>query len=174
VERTLESGALQPTHSLRVGLGFDAHPLRTGRPLRLGGVTIPAGKGLAGHSDADVLLHALMDAVLGALAQPDIGMLFPDTDPLLEGADSAELTTRVMKRASDSGAAVRNVDCVLVCDQPKLAPFHGAIRTSIAGLLGIAPDAVGLKAKTTEGTALALRSGSIAALVVVLIEVRGR
>lgn len=155
-------------------MGFDAHFLRAGRPLRLGGVTIPCALGLDGHSDADVLLHALMDAVLGALAQPDIGMLFPDTDAAFKDADSTELTARVIRRAGESGASVRNIDCVLVCDQPKLSPFHQVIRESIANLLGIAPDAVGLKAKTTEGTAFAHGSGSIAALVVVLVEVGNR
>ncbi len=121
-----------------------------------------------------MLLHALMDALLGAVAQPDIGSLFPDTDPSLKDSDSAKLTALVMKRIRSLGAAVVNVDCVLVCDRPRLAPHHDAIRQNIARLLAIRPDAVGIKAKTTEGTGIALKSGSIAAFVTVLLEVKAR
>lgn len=138
----------------------------------LGGVAVPSRRGLLGHSDADVLLHAVMDALLGALAQPDIGSLFPDSDPSFKDADSAVLMARVVRRVRRLGGIVRNVDCVLVCDEPKLAAHYTSIRTSLARLLGLKTGLVGLKAKTTEGTGLAVRRGSIAAMVVVLLEVR--
>jgi 2-C-methyl-D-erythritol 2,4-cyclodiphosphate synthase len=169
----LESTTVSKNGALRVGLGFDAHALKAGRPLRLGGVTIPGRRGLAGHSDADVLLHALMDALLGAMAQPDIGSLFPDTDASLKDADSSKLARRVIRRIDRLGGVVRNVDCILICDWPKLSPHHAAIRDNIAQLLGLPPGSVGLKAKTTEGTRVAVRNGSIAAMVVVLLEVAG-
>jgi 2-C-methyl-D-erythritol 2,4-cyclodiphosphate synthase len=113
-----------------------------------------------------------MDALLGALAQPDIGSLFPDSDPSLKDADSTELTARVVRRIRRLGGAVRNVDCVLVCDEPKLAAHYASIRTSLARLLGVETELVGLKAKTTEGTGIAVRRGSIAAMVVILLEVK--
>ncbi|MBM3314847.1 2-C-methyl-D-erythritol 2,4-cyclodiphosphate synthase [candidate division WOR-3 bacterium] len=156
--------------TLRVGLGFDAHILRRGRPLVLGGVPVPFPRGLAGHSDADVLLHAAADALLGAAALPDIGTIFPATDPQYKGADSARLLGRVVTRVRRLGWRVANLDCTLVCDGPRIAPHAAAIRTRVAGLVGIKPDAVGIKAKTTEGTMLARPGRSIAALVVVLLE----
>ncbi len=158
------------TTRLCVGLGFDAHPLRAGRPLRLGGVTIPSRRGLVGHSDADVLLHAIIDALLGAVGGPDIGTLFPDTDPKLTNVDSRSLLTQATRRIRRQGVRIVNVDCVLVCDEPKLAPHYQCIRESVATLLKIESSSVGLKAKTCEGTALAYRSRSIAALVVALLE----
>ena len=154
---------------LRSGIGFDAHELVPGRRLVLGGVQLSHNKGLAGHSDADVLLHAVTDALLGALALPDIGTRFPDTDPALEGADSARFLKDVLADVTRLGFVVLNVDCVLVCDAPKLAPRAASIRESLARLLGIDPDRVGLKAKTTEGTLLARPGASIAALCVALL-----
>ncbi|MEO0081476.1 MAG: 2-C-methyl-D-erythritol 2,4-cyclodiphosphate synthase [candidate division WOR-3 bacterium] len=156
---------------LRIGIGFDAHRFSSSpdRKLRLGGMVIPGCKGLAGHSDADVLLHAIMDALLGALALSDIGVRFPDTDSKYQDADSTILTTRVMRLVTARGYEVANLDCVVVCDQPKLAHHAVSIRTRIARLLAVQPNRVGLQAKTCEGTGLAAPGRSIAAMVVVLL-----
>ena len=155
---------------LRIGLGFDAHRLAAGRPLVLGGVDLDFERGLAGHSDGDALLHALSDALLGSVGLPDIGTLFPDDDPSYKGADSARLLAEVLERVRAAGGRPVNVDVVVVCDRPKLQPHVPAIRTRLAGLLGLAPDAVGIKAKTTEGTAIADRE-SIAVMATVLVRV---
>jgi 2-C-methyl-D-erythritol 2,4-cyclodiphosphate synthase len=136
----------------------------------LGGVHIQSRLGLLGHSDADVLLHALTDALLGALALPDIGTLFPDTDPKWKDAPSELMLKDAYKRVKAKGFRLVNADCVLICDRPKLQPHHLAIRRSIAGMLQVLPDRIGLKAKTTEGTLLALKGKSIAAMAVVLVE----
>ncbi len=135
----------------------------------LGGVHIPSRLGLSGHSDADVLLHALTDALLGALALPDIGTLFPDTDPKWKDASSVLMLKDAYKRVKARGFQLVNADCVLVCDRPKLQPHHLAIRRSIAGVLRMPSDRIGLKAKTTEGTLLALKGKSITAMAVVLV-----
>jgi 2-C-methyl-D-erythritol 2,4-cyclodiphosphate synthase len=153
---------------LRIGLGFDAHRLVAGRPLRLGGTLIPFELGLVGHSDGDVMLHAISDALLGSLALPDIGTLFPDDDPAFAGADSAGLLAAVLERFRAAGGELVNIDTVVICDRPKLVPHVPAIRARLAGLLGLAPDAVGIKAKTTEGTAVADRE-SIAVMAVALV-----
>mgnify|MGYP000602844242 CR=1 FL=1 len=155
---------------LRIGLGLDAHRLAAGRPLVLGGVDLDFERGLAGHSDGDALLHALSDALLGSVGLPDIGTLFPDDDPSYKGADSARLLAEVLERVRAAGGRPVNVDVVVVCDRPKLQPHVPAIRTRLAGLLGLAPDAVGIKAKTTEGTAIADRE-SIAVMATVLVRV---
>ena len=139
----------------------------------LGGVHIPSKLGLAGHSDADVLLHALTDALLGALALPDIGALFPDTDEGWRDAPSELMLRGAYQRVRIEGYRLANVDCVLVCDQPKLVPHAAAIRTSIARMLDVQPDLIGLQAKTTEGTQLALRRKSIAAMAIVLVTSEG-
>ncbi len=136
----------------------------------LGGVHIPSRLGLRGHSDADVLLHALTDALLGALALPDIGTLFPDSDVKWKGAPSELMLKDAYKRVKAGGFQLVNADCVLVCDRPKLQPHCLAIRQSIAAMLRVPPHRVGLKAKTTEGTLLALKDKSIAALAIVLVE----
>jgi 2-C-methyl-D-erythritol 2,4-cyclodiphosphate synthase len=138
----------------------------------LGGVQIPYARGLIGHSDADVLLHAIADALLGACALPDIGVLFPDTDEALRDADSAELLKKICHRVRARGFALVNIDCVVVGDAPRLAPHAGAIRRRVAELIGIPVGAVGFKAKTTEGTGLAVTNRSIAALANVLVERR--
>jgi 2-C-methyl-D-erythritol 2,4-cyclodiphosphate synthase len=153
----------------RIGLGFDAHELAAGRRLVLGGVQIPSRFGLAGHSDADVLLHALTDALLGALALPDIGTLFPDTDPKWKDAASSLMLIEAHQLVKSHGYELVNADCTLVCDMPRLQPHYVSVRTGIADILGLSPDRVGLKAKTTEGTQLALKRRSIAAMVVVLV-----
>jgi 2-C-methyl-D-erythritol 2,4-cyclodiphosphate synthase len=153
----------------RTGLGFDAHELVPGRRLMLGGVHIQSKLGLAGHSDADVLLHALTDALLGALALPDIGALFPDTDPRWKNAPSELMLKGSYEQVKARGFLLVNADCILVCDQPKLTPHALAIRQSIARMLDVPPDRIGLQAKTTEGTQLALKRKSIAAMALVLV-----
>ncbi|HTW91864.1 MAG TPA: 2-C-methyl-D-erythritol 2,4-cyclodiphosphate synthase [bacterium] len=152
-----------------MGLGFDAHEMVRGRPLMLGGVHVPSEQGLAGHSDADVLLHALTDALLGALALPDIGTLFPDTDAKWKDAASELMLREAYRRVKARGYRLVNADCVLVCDRPKLSPHSDAIRESIARMLSVPAGNIGLKAKTTEGTLLALKAKSIAAMAVVLV-----
>ncbi len=135
---------------MRVGEGWDVHALVPGRPLVLGGVTIPFEKGLLGHSDADVLLHAITDAVLGAAGLGDIGRHFPDTDAQYRGADSAALLAVAMQRVRDAGWALVNVDCTVVAQAPKLAPHMAAMRQRIAQVLGVDEDQVNVKAKTAE------------------------
>lgn len=135
---------------MRVGLGYDSHRFAEGRRLMLGGVEIPGARGLAGHSDADVLIHALIDALLGAAARGDIGSHFPDTDPAWAGADSAQLLARVVGELAANGFRVGNVDATVVCEAPKLRPHVAAIRARLAGLLGVAVSRVSVKGKTNE------------------------
>ena len=135
----------------------------------LGGVHVPSKLGLLGHSDADVLLHALTDALLGALALPDIGTLFPDTDARWKNAASGLMLKAAYKSVKANGYRLVNADVVLVFDRPKLQPHYVAIRRSIAGMLNVPVDRIGLKAKTTEGTLLALKRRSIAAIATVLV-----
>jgi 2-C-methyl-D-erythritol 2,4-cyclodiphosphate synthase len=135
----------------RVGIGTDLHRLEAGRPLILGGVCIDFERGLVGHSDGDVVLHAAIDAILGASGQPDIGELFPDTDPRWAGANSADLTREVVSRVSQAGWEVVNMDVVIQAEWPKMAPYKTAMRERIADLLGVDLDAVNVKAKTGEG-----------------------
>lgn len=153
----------------RVGIGFDAHLLKKGRPLILGGIHIPCSYGLMGYSDADVLVHSIIDALLGALALPDIGTLFPDSDPKYQNACSTELLQTVVKRINRSGWQVAQIDSILITDIPRLTPFVVAIRENVAKQLKIAPVLIGLKAKTTEGTRIALKRKSIAALSIALL-----
>lgn len=134
----------------RIGYGYDVHRLTEGRALVLGGVTVPFEKGLLGHSDADVLLHALMDALLGAAALGDIGCLFPDTDEQYRGADSRALLRRVAALLAENGFAVGNVDVTLVAQRPKIAPYVPRMRENIAADLSLPPDAVSVKATTEE------------------------
>ena len=157
----------------RIGLGLDVHRFAEGRDLYLGGVKIPHGKGLLGHSDADVLLHAVIDALLGAAGIGDIGELFPDTDPRYKGIRSTILFEEAMKRLAAAGWRVVNCDAVLVCEEPKVLPHREAIRASLAALLGVAPDAVMVKGKTSERLGFTGRGEGIMAQAVVLIE-RGK
>jgi 2-C-methyl-D-erythritol 2,4-cyclodiphosphate synthase len=136
---------------MRIGYGWDSHEFKSGIALKIGGVTLPHGKGLGGHSDGDVLLHAITDALLGAIAAPDIGTLFPPSDPQWKGADSAVFLREALKRVQAVGYGVMNVDSTLILAAPKIGPHATAIREQVAQLLGIAPDCVGLKAKTPEG-----------------------
>jgi 2-C-methyl-D-erythritol 2,4-cyclodiphosphate synthase len=142
--------------------------------LFLGGVEFKGEEGLLGHSDADVLLHALTDALLGALALPDIGTLFPNTDAKWKDASSDLMLRDAYKRIRANGFRLFNADCVLVCDRPKLQLHYAAIRQSIAGMLDVPVDRIGLKAKTAEGTLLALKGESIAAMAVVLVTRAGK
>ena len=136
---------------LRVGIGYDSHRLATGRKLVLGGVEIPSEKGLLGHSDADVLLHAITDAMLGAAAKGDIGTLFPPSDPQWRNADSSIFVRHASELLESYGWKVVNVDAVILIEQPRVGPYRDRIRKRVASLLGIDPDAIGLKAKTGEG-----------------------
>ncbi len=137
---------------MRIGYGFDSHEFKAGIPLKIGGVTLPHDKGLGGHSDGDVLLHALTDALLGAIAGPDIGSLFPPSDPQWKGADSAVFLREALKRVKAAGYGLLNLDSALILATPKIGPHANAIRVRVAELCGIPADCVGIKAKTPEGT----------------------
>jgi 2-C-methyl-D-erythritol 2,4-cyclodiphosphate synthase len=152
---------------MRIGNGWDSHEFKAGIPLKIGGVTLPHPKGLGGHSDGDVLLHALTDALLGAVAAPDIGSLFPPSDPKWKGADSAVFLREALKRVQAAGYAVVNVDSTLILAAPKIGPHAAAIRESVARLLGVPADCVGLKAKTPEGLST---DNAVIANAVVLLE----
>ena len=155
---------------MRIGHGYDVHRLVEGRRLILGGVEIPWEKGLLGHSDADVLLHALMDAMLGAAALGDIGHLFPDNDPKYSGADSMLLLRAVNDRLAEAGYAVINCDCTVLAQRPKLAPYISEMRWRIADTLGVDLDAISIKATTEEGLGFTGEGLGIAAHAVVLID----
>ena len=151
---------------MRIGFGWDSHEFVAGLPLKIGGVTIQHSKGLGGHSDGDVLLHAITDALLGAIGAPDIGTLFPPTDPQWKGADSGVFLNEALRRMRAAGYALGNVDSSLILLAPKIGPHAGAIRAHVAKLLGIANDCVGLKAKTPEG--IGTDNAAIANVVVLL------
>ncbi len=153
----------------RVGTGFDVHALVENRPLILAGVRVPCEKGLLGHSDADVALHALMDALLGAAGKGDIGKHFPDTDDKYEGADSRRLLRVVVEMLQKDGWQVNNADVTIIAQRPKLAPFIATMRELVAGDLGIAEDAVNIKATTTEKLGFTGRGEGIAAEAVASI-----
>ena len=155
---------------MRVGSGFDVHALVEGRPLMLGGVAVPHTHGLLGHSDADVLLHAVADALLGALALGDLGHWFPPDDPRFEGADSTGLLAQVVAEVQRRGWRTANLDCTLIAEQPRLAPHVPAMRERLAGILGVALDCVSVKATTTERLGFTGRAEGIAAQAVVLLE----
>ncbi len=153
-----------------IGFGYDSHRLATGRPLILGGKEIPHDRGLLGHSDADVLIHAVCDAILGAAAAGDIGRHFPDTDPAYRGISSLLLLKRVREIAGAKGYRVSNVDSTIVLERPKLAPHLGEMAGNIAAALGIQPDRVNVKAKTNEGMGLVGAGEGAAAFAVVFLE----
>jgi 2-C-methyl-D-erythritol 2,4-cyclodiphosphate synthase len=136
---------------IRIGYGWDSHEFKTGIPLQIGGITLPYNKGLGGHSDGDVLLHAITDALLGAIAGPDIGSLFPPSDPQWKGADSAVFLREALKRVAGAGYQLVNLDSTLILEAPKIGPHADAIRRRVAELCGIPTDCVGIKAKTPEG-----------------------
>jgi 2-C-methyl-D-erythritol 2,4-cyclodiphosphate synthase len=154
---------------MRIGQGFDVHALVAGRKLIVGGVHIPFERGLAGHSDADVLLHAITDALLGAAALGDIGRHFPDTDPAHRGADSRALLRAAMAKVAGAGYTVANVDATIIAQEPKMAPHIPAMVANIAADLGLIPGHVNVKAKTTERLGFTGRGEGIAAEAVVLL-----
>ena len=151
---------------MRIGYGWDSHEFKAGIPLRIGGVTLPHSHGLGGHSDGDVLLHALTDALLGAVAALDIGTLFPPSDAKWKGADSAVFLREALQRVSAAGYVIEYIDSTLILAVPKIGPHAAAIRKSVAKLLNIPPDCVGLKAKTPEG--MGTDNAAIAHAVVLL------
>lgn len=157
---------------MRIGMGYDVHRLVEGRKLILGGVEIPFEKGLLGHSDADVLIHALMDAILGAMAMRDIGYHFPDNDEAYRGISSLVLLARVKAMMDDTGYELSNADITLMAERPKVAPYIEAMTRSIARTLKVSPDAIGIKATTTEGLGFVGRGEGMAAQAVVLLEKR--
>ena len=155
---------------MRIGHGYDVHRLAEGRRLILGGVEIPFEKGLLGHSDADVLAHAVMDALLGAAALGDIGKLFPDSDPAYEGADSLVLLGRVARVLDENGYGIGNVDATVLAQRPKLAPHIPAMRERLAAAMGVDSGRVSVKATTEEGLGFTGTGEGIAAHAVALIE----
>ncbi len=155
---------------IRVGLGFDSHEFEEGKPLLLGGVKIDYPKGLKGHSDGDVLLHAITDALLGAVGEEDIGQLFPDTDEKWKGAGSEVFLKEALRRAKERGFRLINIDCVLITDEPKIAPYKQAIKKRLSELLELAEENISLKGKRREGFC---REEGIACLCVVLLSYEG-
>ena len=153
----------------RIGFGWDSHEFKPGIPLKIGGVLLPHDSGLAGHSDGDVLLHALTDALLGAVAAGDIGSYFPPSDPQWKGADSAVFLREALQQVAAHGYTVGNVDCTLVLAAPRIGPHATAIRENVASLLGIKTDQVGVKAKTPEG--VGTDNAAVAHVVVLLTEI---
>ena len=154
---------------MRVGIGYDLHTLAAGRPLILAGVRIEHPTGLSGHSDADIVCHAVTDAVLGAAAAGDIGQLFPDTDPQWKDADSIMMLKGAVTKVKESGYRVSNVDVTVIAQKPKLLPYLAAMRQNLADALGIEPSGVSVKAKTNEGVDSMGRGESMACHAVALI-----
>src|ERR1700687_2689267 len=155
---------------MKIGYGWDSHEFKRGIPLKMGGLTLPHGKGLGGHSDGDVLLHAITDALLGAVAAPDIGSLFSPSDPRWKGADSAVFLAEAVRRVRAAGYAVVNLDSTLILAAPKIGPHAAAIRSHVAELLAIPGDAVGVKAKTPEG--MGTDNAAIAHVAVLLEKIK--
>ena len=158
---------------MRIGHGYDVHRLVEGRELILGGVKIDFEKGLLGHSDADVILHAISDSILGAASLGDIGVLFPDSDERFEGADSLELLSKVVEHVSEKGFYIVNIDSTVLCQKPKLRPFIDEMRANVANACGIDISKVSIKATTEEGLGFTGSGEGIAAHAVVLIEEKG-
>ncbi|WP_088816279.1 MULTISPECIES: 2-C-methyl-D-erythritol 2,4-cyclodiphosphate synthase [Listeria] len=155
---------------IRIGQGYDVHQLVAGRKLIIGGIEIPYEKGLLGHSDADVLLHTVTDAIIGAVARRDIGHFFPDTDMAYKDADSAELLLKVWQEVKAEGYKLSNLDCTIIAEKPKMAPYVDAMKMRIAELLDASPSEVNVKATTTEKLGFTGRGEGIASLAVVLLE----
>jgi 2-C-methyl-D-erythritol 2,4-cyclodiphosphate synthase len=155
---------------MRVGLGFDVHELVADRPLIIGGVEIPYKMGLAGHSDADVLVHAVMDAILGAMGESDIGVHFPDNDPEYKGISSIKLLKRVLTMVIGKGFKIVNIDCTIIAQEPKMSGFFGEMEKNIAEALDISKDMVNVKATTTERLGFTGRGEGIAGQAIAAIE----
>ena len=156
----------------RIGMGYDVHPFVEGRPLVLGGVRIPDHQGLAGHSDADCLVHAVCDALLGAVSEGDLGRHFPDTDPQYKDVESLLLLKKVNEKVNQKGFRIANIDATIVAQTPQLAPYRTQMEERIAASLGIEKGRVNVKATSTEGLGFTGRGEGIAAYVVVLVEGR--
>ncbi len=156
-------------YSPRIGYGWDSHEFKRGIPLKIGGVTLPHHSGLAGHSDGDVLLHAITDALLGAIAAGDIGTYFPPSDPKWKGADSSVFLREAIRRVTEAGYVVGNIDSTLILAEPKIVPHAEAIRQNVAQLLNIETSQVSVKAKTPEG--MGTDNAAIAHVAVLLIEI---
>ncbi len=167
------AGGERAPATARVGIGYDLHRLVEGRPLVLGGVTVPSEKGLAGHSDADVLAHAMTDAILGAIARGDIGRHFPDTDPKWKDASSMAMLAHAVSLAAEAGYDIVNADAVVIAERPKLAPHIETIRASLAAVLGIEAGRISVKGKTNEGVDAVGRGEAMAVHAVVLVAGRG-
>jgi len=157
---------------IRVGIGYDSHRFEDGRPLVLGGIRIPHPRGLAGHSDADAVAHALIDAILGAAAAGDIGQHFPDTDPKWKGADSMALLRSAHQLVRERGYAVAQADLTIITEQPQLGPHLAAMAAKLAERLGVPAGSVSLKAKTNEGMGFIGRGEGIAVIAVATLEAR--
>ena len=157
---------------MRVGIGHDTHRLRPGGPLRVGGISIPHDRESVGHSDGDVLLHAVIDALLGAAALGDVGQMFPDTDPANHGRDSAEMLKGALDAVLTLGWKIVNIDCIVFAQRPKLLPHRQAIRERLADILGIDAECVGLQAKTGEGVGPVGREEAVEAQCVALLEMK--
>lgn len=155
---------------MRVGIGYDIHALKKGRRLVLGGVVVPHTMGLAGHSDADVVWHAIVDAILGAMGSGDIGELFPDQDPAYKDAESAIFVRRVLSRLKNRGLRIAHVDAVIQAEAPKLGPFKEKIKAAVARQLGLGLSSIGLKAKTNEGFGAVGRRQAIACQAIVSLK----
>jgi 2-C-methyl-D-erythritol 2,4-cyclodiphosphate synthase len=158
---------------MRVGVGYDVHQLVEGRKLFLGGIEIPFHKGLLGHSDGDVLIHAISDAILGAIGEGDIGMHFPDSDKAIEGIQSTKILAHVIGLARKKGYTITNIDAVVATQEPKIAPIRNAIQESLASIMGINVDRISIKGKTTEGLGFVGRKEGIAVYAVALLEEAG-
>jgi 2-C-methyl-D-erythritol 2,4-cyclodiphosphate synthase len=156
--------------NLRIGFGFDAHRLVKNRKLVLGGVEVPYSQGLLGHSDADVLIHSIADAILGASELNDIGCYFPDTDSKLQGISSLKILSKIMQMISKKGFDIVNIDSVVVCQEPKLNPYFNKMKENLAKILKIEKTAIGLKAKTTEGMGFTGRGEGVASYSIVLLQ----
>ena len=152
--------------SYRVGIGYDVHPYAEGRPFILGGVHIPHAKGLKGHSDADVLSHAIADAILGAMGEPDIGHWFPPSDMSIEGISSLKILEQVAQIAAEKGVTIENIDSSVIAEAPKVKPHAAAMKEKIGAALGITPDRVGIKATTNERLGFVGREEGVAAMAV--------
>ena len=157
---------------IRVGIGYDSHRFEDGRPLVLGGISIPHPRGLAGHSDADAVAHALIDAILGAAAAGDIGQHFPDTDPKWKGADSMALLRSAHQLVRERGYALAQADLTIITEQPQLSPHLAAMAAKLAERLGAPPGSVSIKAKTNEGMGFIGRGEGIAVIAVATLEAR--
>lgn len=164
-----QAAARSEHRTMRIGLGYDVHAFAPGRELIVGGVKIPYGKGLDGHSDADVLVHAIMDAILGAARCGDIGKLFPDTDPAYKGADSIELLTHVGAYVRERGFSIDDIDSVVMMQDPKMSPYRDRMRERIARALQLDPSCVGVKATTTEHLGYEGRGEGVSAQAVALL-----